>query len=55
MLKEFIIATALTIVFSIGVGVLFVRTVYDLINTFIKDSKKDTNTYPNKANNLQEC
>ena len=34
MLKEFSIAIVLTILFSIGVGVLFVRTIIQMIEMF---------------------
>ena len=41
MIKEFIIASTLTIVFSIGVGVLFVRTIYELLQMFVSNKKSD--------------
>lgn len=34
MLKELSIAVALTIIFSIGVGVLFVRTLVEMVELF---------------------
>lgn len=40
MLKEFIIASTLTIVFSVGVGVLFVQTIYELIQLFMSKGKE---------------
>lgn len=41
MIKEFIIATTLTLVFSIGIGVLFVRTVYELLQMFVSDKRSN--------------
>ncbi len=40
MLKDFIIASTLTIVFSVGVGVLFVQTIYELIRLFMSKSEE---------------
>lgn len=39
MLKDFIIASTLTILFSVGVGVLFVQTIFELFHLFIKENK----------------
>ena len=47
MLKELSMAVILTLIFSIGVGVLFVRTIIEMIELLfskeieVKDSKKE--------------
>jgi hypothetical protein len=37
MVKDTLIAVALTLVFSIGTGVLFVRTIADMIEAYFND------------------
>jgi len=43
MLKELTVAVALTIIFSIGVGVLFIRTLVEMVELFFNGEveKKD--------------
>lgn len=41
MLREFGIAIVLTLVFSIGVGILFIRTIMEMIELIFNSEKEE--------------
>ncbi len=45
LLKDFIIAIGLTLVFSIGVGVLFVRTVLEMLDIVVNGENEPQRRY----------
>lgn len=48
MIKELSIAVVLTLIFSVGVGVLFVRTIIEMIELLINGSVNHSRASENK-------
>mgnify|MGYP000845667496 CR=1 FL=1 len=51
MFKELTIAVALTVIFSIGVGVLFVRTLIEMLEMFFNGEIDQNEPVPSKGKN----
>lgn len=48
MMKEFFIAIAMTLVFSVGVGVLFVRTILDMLEILLDEEIEAPELQPSR-------
>ncbi|MBF0503001.1 MAG: hypothetical protein HQM09_22895 [Candidatus Riflebacteria bacterium] len=46
MIKEFLIAVVMTLIFSVGVGVLFVRTLLEMFEILINDRSDEPEESP---------
>lgn len=51
MFKELTIAVALTVVFSIGVGVLFIRTLVEMVELFFNGEVEKKEPAPSRGRN----
>jgi hypothetical protein len=51
MLRELTIAIALTVIFSIGVGILFVRTLIEMLELFFNGEIDKNEPAPSKGRN----
>ena len=45
-MKDLIVAIALTLVFSVGVGVLFVRTLFEMLDLILGPGSRDDQNGP---------
>jgi len=43
LVKDIVMAVVMTVIFSVGVGVLFVKTVYELLELFFNPIPNDSN------------
>ncbi|MFZ2958090.1 MAG: hypothetical protein WA705_14475 [Candidatus Ozemobacteraceae bacterium] len=52
MMKEFLIAVGMTLVFSVGVGVLFVRTLLEMLEILINERAEEPEEAPGHHSSL---